>query len=415
MGAIYGRVPNAENNTSLKTKDWIILPYGFSSESTGLAGGMGITKQGLLQPQTTFLATVFGGLSEDVLIQGMEKEDNFSGVFFYFSDYKLPFSSRLYFSIKGLKSHFPKNIYYFDGANDSHKEDGLLTPADSNFINATLDYILPIGEGLNPDNAYTIDNGFATHREAYGNGIPFITGRTTLSLKAFYQKDTFDTNVYPQIESWESNGLRFALHHDNTDFDLNPSRGYHFDLQYSKDYGEGDSSQSWDFLEFKYNHYIPLDTFSFSKHNVLAMSLWTGHSFSWDNDEEIYNDINANRPPLWEGARLGGFLKMRGYDNNRFSDKSVFYATAEYRAVLNYNPLKNNSLLPVAVDWFQVVAFAEVGRVNDSYNFDLLTDMKYDVGLSLRSMVAKLPLRFDVAYSEEGTNMWLMLNHPFDF
>jgi outer membrane protein assembly factor BamA len=316
----------------------------------------------------------------------------------------------------GLKSHFPQSTYYLDGSNNSKKEEGLITPADSNFMNAVLDYVLPIGEGLhNPDNAYHLRNGFAEGREGYGNGMPFVTGRTTLSLKAFYQKDTFDNASSPKIQSWETNGLRFALTHDNTDFDLNPSRGYHFNLQYSADYGQGDSSQSWDFLEFKYNHYISLDTFSFTKQNILAMSVWTGHSFSWDNNEEIYPNINGNRPPLWDGGRLGGMFRMRGYDSNRFSDKSVFYATAEYRAVLDYNPLKDNSLVPVAVDWFQVVAFVEAGRVNDNYNFDLLTDMKYDVGLSLRSMVAQLPIRFDVAVGEEGTNMWVMINQPFDF
>ena len=205
------------------------------------------------------------------------------------------------------------------------------------------------------------------------------------------------------------------MKHDNTDFDLNPSRGYSFDLQYSKDFGWGDSLQSWDFLEFKYNHYVDLDTFSFTKQNVLAMSMWTGYSFSWDNDKEIAPGVNAHRPPTWEGARLGGFFKMRGYDNNRFSDKAAFYATAEYRAILDYNPLKDNSYVPVAVDWFQVVAFVEVGRVHDQYNFDLMSDMKYDVGLSLRALAAQLPIRFDVAYGEESWNMWVMVNQPFDF
>ncbi len=106
---------------------------------------------------------------------------------------------------------------------------------------------------------------------------------------------------------------------------------------------------------------------------------------------------------------------MRGYENNRFSDKAVFYATAEYRAILNWNPFRDNDYIPVAVDWFQVVPFVEVGRVNDHYNFDLLTDLKFDAGISLRAMVAEMPVRFDVAVSDEGTNMWVMLQQPFDF
>ncbi|SFV71878.1 hypothetical protein MNB_SV-13-393 [hydrothermal vent metagenome] len=399
----------AENNTSLK-----ILPYAFSTEATGVAGGVAVIQKSLLQPQTTFIATAFGGLSEDVIVQGTEQEDRFSGGFFSFSQYKLPFSNRLYFSIMGLQTHFPKDKYYFDGSNDSNQEAVLDTPTDSQVLNASIKYVLPMGEGLNnPDNTYTLSNGFVQNRENYGNSTPFVTGMTTLSLKAFYQKDTFDNASKNHIQEWTTNGLRFALTHDNTDFDLNPSRGYHFNLQYSSDYGQGDSTQSWDFIEFKYNHYIPLSTFSFSQQNVLAMSLWTGYSPSWDNEKDIYPNISANRPPLWEGARLGGMFKMRGYDTNRFSDKASFYATAEYRTILNYNPLKDNTYLPV--EWFQVVAFVEAGRVNDAYNADLLTDMKYDVGLSLRAMVSELPIRFDVAYSEEGTNMWVMINQPFDF
>ena len=147
----------------------------------------------------------------------------------------------------------------------------------------------------------------------------------------------------------------------------------------------------------------------------MAISTWTGYSFSWENDKEISPGINAHRPPTWEGARLGGFFKMRGYDNNRFSDKAAFYITAEYRAILDYNPLKDNEYIPVDVDWIQVVPFVEAGRVHDTYNSDLVSDMKYDVGLSLRAMAAQLPVRLDVVYGKEGTNIWVMVNQPFDF
>jgi len=423
---LFTQTTQASNDNNItESKDWIILPYAFSSDSTGLAGGVGVIKQGLLQPQTTLVMSLFGGVAEDIITNGQADTANFKGGFFAFSDYKLPFTNRFFFSLISLKSYFPKQRYYFEGDNNSDKDKGLTTSGESNFFNTTFEYVLPIGEGLdNPEGLYRLQDGFAQGREGYGNGTPFVTGRTSLGIKTFYQEDSFEN--WSDFELWENetttstpvwntNGLRFFLTHDNTDFDLNPSRGYHFDLQYSKDFGQGDSLQSWDFLEFKFNKYYSLDTFSFTKQNVLALSVWTGYSFSWDSDNEIAPGIAENRPPTWEGARLGGFSRMRGYENNRFSDKAVFYATAEYRAVLDYNPLKKNSLVPVAVDWFQVVAFVEAGRVNDQYNFDLLTDLKYDVGISLRAMVAQLPVRFDVAYGDEGANMWVMIQHPFDF
>ena len=424
---LMGNTLNASEDSNLtKSKDWVILPYAFTSDSTGLSGGIAVIKQGLLQPQTTMVASVFGGVPQDVIINGRADEANFSGGFISFTDYKLPYTDRLFFSLLGLKSYFPKSKYYMDGSNDSNQDDAFTTSGNSNFFYTTFEYVLPIGEGLdNPEGLYALQDGFALYREGYGGGTPFVTGRTSIGIKTFFQSDDSDNSDNfedpdwwkngTDVPTWDTNGLRFFLTHDNTDFDLNPSRGYHFQAQYSKDYGKGDSLQSWDFMEFKYNQYFNLDTFSFSQQNVLALSVWTGYSFSWDNDREIAPGIDAHRPPMWEGGRLGGFNRMRGYDNNRFLDKAVFYATAEYRVVLDWNPLKKNDYIPVAVDWFQVVPFVEVGRVHDQYNFDLLTDLKYDVGISLRAMVAQLPVRMDVASSEEGTNMWVMVQQPFDF
>ena len=414
MTEMFGDV----NLTSLThVKDWIVLPYVFSTESTGFSGGVGVIKQGLLQPQTTLVATVFYGAEQDIITNGQEETANFSGGFLLFSDYKLPFTNRLFFSMYGMKSYFPKAKLYFNGENNSDQDHALVSSGASDFLYTTFSYVLPIGEGVdNPEGLYNLKNGFAMGREGYGGGAPFVTGRTSLGIKTFYSHDEYENYTEAPLSEWDSSGLRFFMRHENTDYDLNPSRGYQFQVQYSKDFGEGDSLQSWDFLEAKYNHYFNLPTFSWSQQNVLALSAWTGYSFSWDSDNTYGNtNIDAHRPPPQEGARLGGFNRMRGYGNNRFSDKAAFYASAEYRAILNYNPFRNNKYIPVAIDWFQVVPFVEVGRVNDTYNFDLLSDMKYDVGISLRAMAAEIPVRIDVAYGDEGTNLWVMVYHPFDF
>ena len=409
--SIYATNMADQNITKTKTKDWTILPYAFSSDTTGLTGGVSILMSGVFQPQTSFVATAFIGEQQDVIIDGKPEEKSFLGGFFYFSDYKLPYTNRTFFSIYGLKSYFPKSKYYIDGSNNSNRDDVFLSSGESDFLSMKFEYVLPIGSGLeNPQGLCEVINGFIVCKRSKGGGTPFVTGETSVGVKAFYQHDTLDS--IEGLPDWNTNGLRYYLTHDNTDFDTNPSRGYHFQLQYSQDFGEGASTQSWDFLEFKYNQYYNLDTFSFTNQNVLALSLWTGYSFSWNDNENI---IGSHRPPVWEGARLGGMNRMRGYDNNRFSDKAVFYATAEYRAILDWNPFKDSDLLPAKVDWFQVVAFAEAGRVNDQYNFDLLTDIKYDVGLSLRALVEEIPVRIDVGYGEEGANMWVMIQQPFDF
>ena len=413
---------NESNSSSLK--ETITMPYIFSTDSTGFSAGIGMIKRGIFQPQTIFVGSIYAGMPQETTTKdGQKKEKSFYGGIVSFSNYKLPYTNRAFFSILASKDYYPKEKYYFNGSNTSTEQDAFHTSGSSTFINSNLRYVLPIAEGIdNPQRHYTLRNGFVLDRDQSGNGIPLTTGITSIGIKTFYQSNTSDRLIEPNKNhsnsnspKWNTNGLRFYLEHDNTDFDLNPSRGYHFNLQYSKDFGKGDSLQSWDFLEFKLNKYYNLDTFSFTNQNVLALSLWTGYSPSWNNDKEIYKDINANRPPLWEGARLGGFNRLRAYDNNRFSDKAAFYLSAEYRAVLKYNPLKDNKMLPVTVDWFQIVPFIEAGRVNEQYNADLLTDMKYDAGISLRAMVVQMPVRFDIAYGSEGANVWAMIQHPFDF
>jgi hypothetical protein len=321
----------------------------------------------------------------------------------------------------------PKQNFYFDSSHDSSDKDVLISPATNNMITGTLSYVFPWGEGANnPEGLYEIKDGFVVNREDAGGGIPFVTGRTSVGLTAFYQHQQIDNFVdalsvgIDAPAAWNSNGLRLFLSHDNTDFEENPSRGYSFFLQYSRDFGKYESLQSWDFLEFKASKYFDLDTFSFTRQNVLALNLWTAYSFSWENENEYLSGIDAHRPPMWDGPRLGGFMRMRGYDDDRFSDKAAIYGTAEYRMILDYNPIKDGTFGEwaaenIPIDWFQLVGFVEAGRVHDRYDSELLSDMKYDVGLSLRAMAAEIPVRVDVAYGDEGVEAWVMVRHPFDF
>jgi len=410
-----------------RTGSWIVMPYLFSTEMTGLAGGVGAIAQGLFQPQTTFVGTLFYGVEQDVVNNGMADSVNFSGGLFSFSNVKVPFTTRTYLSAWGYTMHIPKDTIYLNGTGNSKEEDGLTTTGQNDYFSLMLEYVLPIGEGLdNPDGTYILKDGFAVGRENFGNGTPFVTGRTALGIKTFYEhyeienwKETIPWNTSGTAPSWDNSGLRFYLHHDNTDYNLNPSRGYSFQLQYSDDFGWGDSLQSWNNIEFKYSKYFNLETLSFTKQNVLALNFWTAYSPSWDKNREILPGIDAHRPPPWEGPKLGGFVRMRGYTSNRFSDKAAIYGAAEYRAIIDWNPFKTEKFLkentPVAIDWFQIVPFVEVGSVNESYDFDLLSNLKFDAGIGIRAMAAELPVRLDIGVSDEGVHMWVMIHQPFDF
>jgi hypothetical protein len=420
-----------EGNTGLnldfdREGKWIVLPYAFTSESTGASAGGVAIAQGLLQPQTTMVASVFGGLEQDVMINGEESGENLSGGLLIFENLKVPYTQRLFFSTLGYTMTLPKQTFYLDSRHDSSEDEGWLTSGLSTYLNLNFTYVLPTGEGIeNPEGEYHYIQGFPVDREGYGGGMPFVTGRTTMGINLFYQRQSFDNYrniVSPATDTvpkWNSQGVRAFFAHDNTDWRENPSRGYSFFLQYSKDFGKAHSLQAWDFLEFKASKYYALETFSSTRQNVLAFNFWTAYSFSWERDTERYPGIAEGRPPFWDGPRLGGYTRMRGYNTGRFNDKAALYASAEYRAVLEWNPIKEGvfgdwAAEYVPLDWFQVVGFVEAGRVNGSYDTDLLRDLKYDVGLSLRAFAAEVPVRLDVAYGDEGVNVWVMVKHPFD-
>jgi outer membrane protein assembly factor BamA len=169
-------------------------------------------------------------------------------------------------------------------------------------------------------------------------------------------------------------------------------------------------------VELEASKYFSLGASRWARQRILALNGWTAYSPSWDIDR---NDEGGERvengPPFLEGATLGGFYRLRGYRDARFHDKASIYAAAEYRYTLDYNPIRNIEWLRfMKLDWFQLVGFVEGGRVAPDYKPDtLFSDWKSDFGIGLRAMTAGIVVRFDLAHSDEGTNAWVMVGHPF--
>ena len=415
-------------NETEKKSSWAVLPYIFKTDSTGLTGGVVGIFDGYIQPQTTIVATLYGGESvpvkrydsdsQTLTNDGMAKT---KGVFLGISGYRLPFSKRLFSSAMASYAYYPNQRFYIDGSNESKKELSTdifsLTPIQThgynNWANVDLRYVLPWGESKsNPLPIKKKKNGLQVNRADKGGGLPFVTGQTLLGVEYFYSHLRIDKiEKKPELST---NGFRFYLEHDNTDYSDNPTRGYKFELKSSFDFGWINSTQSWDALEASYSHFIPTQNFSWTRQNVLALNLWSAYSPSWQKAEDNTTVYDPHRPPMWEGAHLGGWDRLRGYDANRFNDKAALYGAIEYRMVLKANPLKSFKNNPLPIDWFQAVVFAEAGRVHSKYRLaTLVQNMKYDVGFSLRALAAKVPLRFDMAFGEEGSSMWVMVQQPF--
>jgi len=420
------------NRDDNKSSTWIALPYAFASDSTGLTGGVVGIFHGFLQPQMTMVVTAFKGETlpvNEFASNGAvsEKEAYSKGFFVAITGVRVPYTQRLFMSLLGMRAYYPNQQLYIDGSNDStrdidSKDETNLTPFQtqgwSNWAYLDLRYILPIGESsTNALPVIETSRGIAVNRDKVGGGIPFVTGQTIAGLKPFYQRWTAD-KLLPNAEI-STNGLKLYIEHDNTDYPDNPSRGYSMRFIYAQDFAWGDSREKWNALEAEYSHYIELPLPTWMRQQVIALNGWTAYSPSWDYASKVKKDdgndsaFYEGQTPMWEGARLGGWDRMRAYDSNRFNDKAAIYGAIEYRMIPNFNPMHGQKWSPIPIDWFQAVIFAEAGRVAPKYNFDLLSDMKYDAGFSIRALAATIPVRFEMAFGSEGSSMWFMLKQPF--
>lgn len=412
------------NRAENKQSTWAVLPYMFSSGSMGVTTGAAALLDGFIQPQMSMLFTAFAGQELNIEHGSSSRETaRATGGMYAITGYQPHFSKRTFISSMGAYGYYPNQRLYLDGNNDSIRDiessrDGnlspLITQGYNNWFNVNIRYVLPWGESKkNTLPKIQLRRGIAVNRDHRGGGKVFETGQTIIGTELFYSR--WSAERFIEAPNLNTNGLRFFLEHDNTDYPSNPSRGYAFEAMSSVDFGAANSTQSWNALSFDYKHYIELPSLSWMKQSVLAFNAWAAYSPSWD-DNKTLNDqgiIKKNQTPMWEGAHLGGWSRMRAYDSNRFNDKAGIYSAAEYRFIPRINPMADQAWNPFPVDWFQVVLFVEAGRVAERFNAELLQDMKYDVGFSLRALAAKIPVRFEAAWGEEGNAMWVMLNQPF--
>ncbi len=401
-----------DENPKKGTKASLVLPYVFSTESMGVTMGVGGGMKGYGQEQLLVGATAFGSFEGAV------------GGFLGLWDYSPPFANRFFFGAQGMVGHYPSQRAYTahvfaphvarPGSNDSDEGQYAEDSGYDNWTDFKIEYVLPIGSSRNePVQHYTIKGGLLQSAPVGGaTWNPLEGGVTTLLLRQYnrYRSFEFDNGddhatVHP---------FQLSLSYDNTDFPGNPSTGSSQYIGVTQDFGWLESPDNWTFVEFEASKYLSLGSSDWAKQRIIALNLWTGDTPSWEEhtDEHGYTTV-SNRPSFYEGATLGGFYRMRGYPIDRFNDRSVVYATAEYRYTLDWNPLGNISWLKfLQCDWLQLVGFVEGGQVANEYG-DLFDDWKVDGGVALRAMFAGAIVRLDVGVSDESTSAWVMFGHPF--
>jgi outer membrane protein assembly factor BamA len=301
------------------------------------------------------------------------------------------------------------------GSNDSDEDNFLEGSGEDYFFNFRFKYLLPIGNGKDKViNEYVVKNGLLVSGQSGAEEWnPFESGRTSLETEPFYRRQTVETGF--TTDTLKTNGVKFSLLYDNTDFRINPSNGSSQSIGISRDWGLFDSTDSWTVIEGEFSKYFPLNAAAGIRQQVLALNFWTAETLSWEsqgfdeNGKEIFK-----RPPSYAGATLGGVDRMRGYPFARFNDKAAIYYGLEYRVIPEWNPFRSGFWEKFEIEWIQGVLFFEVGRVSGSWKLsELHSDMKWDVGVGLRTWVKNLVVRMDTAYSEEGMRLHLMVGHPF--
>ena len=400
--------------TPNKSAESLILPFAFSTETMGVNVGVGLMASGYYQDQMTVGATAFGG-------------EVSSGVGAGLWNYRLPGTDRLYFSIVGMEGYYPDQRAYattkdefhsspIAGSHDSSSEDYIQADGSSNWWEMKLEFSLPFGATAQKGMVkYETRNGLLVSEPSGGDEWnPLTSGASVIVLRQFNRYQSFEEQ--DRFLDGAVHAIELGLLYDNTDFPVNPSRGSKQYVSVSHDAAWLESDHEWTFVEFDASKYYSLGASENAYQRVIALNFWTGYSPTWGveyNDEGKQRIVDA--PPYNEGASLGGFYKMRGYSQNRFHDKAAIYMTVEYRYSLKYNPVAGVRWLRfLKLDWFQLVPFVEAGRVGPKYTSNaLLSDLNVDGGVSVRAMMAGLVVRADVAASEEGGSLWVMVDHPF--
>jgi outer membrane protein assembly factor BamA len=397
------------------------LPYIFATDSLGTALGAAAFASGNFQPQSSIFGAAFVTSNESALLSGALNNIQFG-------------DSRWFFDAFLLADHFTDQRFYGDydndptqaraGSNDSSENDYISGISNELTINLTLKYRLPIG-GIKDDPVavYHLHRGLLESGPQGGEEWnPLTSGQTTFATRFFgtyrdLQDFTIGENDQDAIDELlqaRTNGLEFWLEYDNTDFPRNPSLGSRQQLKLTRDFGWGDSSDSWTNVEADLSKYVDFGSSNWFRQKVLALNFWTSNTTTWETDP-INPQIISHRPPPNYGSELGGFDRMRAYPSGRFRDKAAVYYTAEFRMIPETQPLRDLPLLNYfEIDWWQLVPFVEAGRVGPEYDSDLFfKDLKWDVGVGLRLMAFRFPVRLDLAYGEEGASVWAMFSQPF--
>ncbi len=401
-----------EENAGEVEPDFAWVPFGFFNDTFGTAVGIGAVYAHVPAPESSLMGAVTLGSTGSYNVA-------FGG-----NQLRLPGSDRLFLYPIAVAAryidqrlHIGRNNPGFEG-----KRGGAHNSDPDNVYEATLwdtwlqmefRYLLPMGDGRGDRlvNTYVVQDGQLVRGATGGHSWnPLESGRTFLLFTPAYRRKTADNE--DGITPFETLNFEVGLRWENHDFPMNPSTGGYVELSVQRDVLDNAPLGGWSSWFFEAGRVFNPGRNRAAGQRVLALDVWTAYSPTWKTD----GDGNVtHRPPPFEGPRLGGFYRLRGYESDRFQDKAALAYTAEYRVTPTWQPLDDVRLLRWAKPrYWQWVLFAEAGRVAPDWDLDTLhSDLNLSGGLSLRGMFHQAIGRLDIAVSEEGTRVVAMYGHPF--
>lgn len=228
-------------------------------------------------------------------------------------------------------------------------------------------------------------------------GLRKISGGLYGGLEVDYQKlssvefipNTGEFNSYPTGSSGSANlGLGAGILYDTRHNILNVRHGFFSELAFLR------YDQSWG-SDFTFTSFIS-DTRIYKPINTRDVLAF-----------QLLGQFNVGDTPFNQLAMMGGETMMRGYYSGRYRDQNQVAVQAEYRFLPL--PLNFTNRLGAAL-------FAGTATVFDDHHEVRLKNFVWSAGGGLRFLLfpkKDIFTRFDVAFTEEGTGLYIFIGEAF--
>ena len=383
----------AEQKLGLKP-ELAAVPFFFSSENLSTAfGGAAVIKHAG-QPQSSALGI---GL--------YTTNDSWVG-YMSFNNYQLPkgIAPQWLFGLEHYQAFYKEGTYFINDADRKAQSmnQRIITQGDESFSKLHLEYVLPIGKGVN--------GAAASLRPSKQkvNWNPLTSGVSTVTFTPFMQSQAL---LIATSEPSQTKGLEISFDWDNRDNGKNSSDGGQTNLKIRNGFSD-DEAPSWTTWSFEQSAFFSIGKNDFFRQQILATHFYLADTPTWNSQS---GEDDYHRPPSYAGVSLGGYEQLRGYSTKRFTGRSALLYTLEYRVQPHWQPLQEWPIFNFYdVPWWQWVVFAEVGNVSDSFSISALhQDMEWSLGAGARFEVESVVIRAELGVSDESNQFWVMVSQPF--